>query len=189
MSGAPVVIAGAPHAVVLAVAGRLGAAVLAGAVLGVDRDLRHKPAGLRLHALVALGAALVTVVGVQLAGAGPAMDPSSVTRVVQGAVTAVGFLGGGVIVRAAAGAPGPDGAGGGVRGLTTAASIWLAACLGIAAGSGLWPVVLGGVAFTLLILVGGVPLERAIHRRLHPHDAPHDAPGAAPSDAPRGASR
>jgi hypothetical protein len=70
MSGAPVTITGTGVEVVLAVGARPGVAVLAGAVLGIDRDLRDKPAGLRVHALVTLGAALVTVVGVQIASSG-----------------------------------------------------------------------------------------------------------------------
>jgi putative Mg2+ transporter-C (MgtC) family protein len=152
--------------VTAAVMARLGTAVIAGGILGVDRELRHKPAGIRLHALVALGAAIVTVIGVQLASAGPTMDASTVTRVVQGTVTAVGFLGGGVIVRDGGG----SGEAGAVRGLTTAASIWLSACLGIAAGAGLWPVLMGGVLFTVVILVGGARLGRALHRWWHPHE-------------------
>ena len=169
MSGTPVTITGTGVEAVVAVGARLGVAVLAGAVLGIDRDLRHKPAGLRVHALVALGAALVTVVGVQIASSGRMMDPTSITGVVGGAVAAVGFLGGGVIVRGQDEAGGDVARGGRVHGLTTAASIWMAACLGIAAGVGLWPAVLGGFAFTLAILVGGPRLERAVHRRLHPH--------------------
>ncbi len=191
MSGTPVTITGAGAEVMLAVGVRLGAAAVAGAILGLDRDLRHKPAGLRVHALVALGAALVTVVGVQLASAGRAMDPTSVTGVVGGAVAAVGFLGGGVIVRGqdepGAGAGRGGAAVGRVHGLTTAASIWMAACLGIAAGVGLWPTLLGGGAFTLVVLVGGASLERAVHRRLHPHA---EAALFGPTDVgPRPASR
>ena len=179
---------------VLSVGARLGVAVLAGAVLGVDRDLRHKPAGLRVHALVALGAALVTVVGVQLASAGRAMDPTSVTGVVGGAVAAVGFLGGGVIVRGqeeSGGDParGDSARGGRVHGLTTAASIWMAACLGIAAGVGLWPAVLGGFAFTLAILVGGARIERGIHRRLHPHAEAGATPRGTPPHPPGARAR
>ncbi len=192
MSGTPVTITGAGAEVMLAVGVRLGAAAVAGAILGLDRDLRHKPAGLRVHALVALGAALVTVVGVQLASAGRAMDPTSVTGVVGGAVAAVGFLGGGVIVRGQdepGAGPGRGGAaaGGRVHGLTTAASIWMAACLGIAAGVGLWPALLGGGVVTLAVLVGGASLERAVHRRLHPHA---EAALFGPTDVgPRPASR
>jgi putative Mg2+ transporter-C (MgtC) family protein len=163
-------------------------------VLGVDRDLRHKPAGLRVHALVALGAALVTVVGVQIASAGGAMDPTSVTGVVSGAVAAVGFLGGGVIVRGqdemGVDAPRGDPARGRrVHGLTTAASIWMAACLGIAAGVGLWPAVLGGFAFTLAILVGGAGLERTLHGRLHPHADGGAGPRAIPPSPHREITR
>ncbi|GJG86716.1 hypothetical protein tb265_18970 [Gemmatimonadetes bacterium T265] len=91
-------------------------------------------------------------------------------------MAAVGFLGGGVIVHGPGGRADADRAvtalaGARVQGLTMAASIWVAACLGIAAGVGLWAAVLGGMAFTLAILIGGAAVESAIHRRLHLHDS------------------
>ena len=92
MSGA-VTITGSDAQVILAVGARLGVAVL-----GLNRDLRYEAAGSRLHVLVAFVAALVTVVGVQLASAGRAMELAAVTDVVTGAVAVVGFLGGSVIV-------------------------------------------------------------------------------------------
>src|SRR6266446_127475 len=104
---------------------RLAAAMLIGGALGVDREVRGKPAGLRTHALVAMGAALATISAIQFAG--PA-DRAAVTRVIQGIVAGVGFLGGGAILRAR----GQDE----VHGLTTAATIWLVAAIGIACGGG-----------------------------------------------------
>lgn len=81
---------------------RLGSAVFIGALLGVNRELRGKPAGLRTNALVALGAALTTLasIGISLgAEAGQAADANAVSRAVQGIITGVGFIGAGVIIR------------------------------------------------------------------------------------------
>jgi putative Mg2+ transporter-C (MgtC) family protein len=140
---------------------RLVAAVLVGCALGLNRELRDKPAGLRTHALVSLGSALVIVISLQLARSSGQLDGSGVLRVVQGIITGIGFLGGGVILH--------DYRSQNVTGLTTAASIWIAACLGIACGAGQWRVALIAVVLTLLVLVFGGPVERGIHRRFHDH--------------------
>ncbi|HEX5387660.1 MAG TPA: MgtC/SapB family protein [Gemmatimonadales bacterium] len=137
---------------------RLGAAVVVGSAIGLNRDLREKPAGLRTHALVTMGAALVTLTAYGLAEASGRSDPEPASRAMQGVITGIGFLGAGVILR-------PEG-GRTVRGLTTAASIWLAAALGIACGAGLWPAVLIATALMLLVLIGGRPVERFLHRAL-----------------------
>jgi putative Mg2+ transporter-C (MgtC) family protein len=118
---------------------RLGAAVLAGAVIGFDREVRNKPAGLRTMALVALGSAVFVV-----AAAG-AVYAGSTSRVIQGVITGVGFLGAGSIIRGQTEQS--------VRGLTTAASIWLAAAAGVACGLAFWPLVLVSCCLGLLILV------------------------------------
>src|SRR5712691_6448020 len=80
------------------------------------RELQGKPAGVRTHALVALGGSLLTVTSLQVSFTGTGFDPAAVTRVVQGIITGVGFLGAGVILR--------DDSRHTVHGLTTAASIW-----------------------------------------------------------------
>ena len=129
---------------------RLGSAVAIGGLVGIDRGLRQKPAGLRTHALVSLGAALMTYTGIELAPT----DPSAVTRVLQGVIAGVGFLGGGVILR--------DAQDQRVRGLTTAASIWIVAGLGMACGAGHWRTGLLGSAFTLLVLMGGHHVEQLL---------------------------
>ena len=132
---------------------RLGAATLLGSILGLDRELRSKPAGLRTHALVALGSALATVATLQF------LDPndmSAITRTIQGIVAGVGFLGGGAILRAKDREE--------VTGLTTAASIWVVAALGVACGGGFWVAAVVSVLFALLVLVLGTPLERFVHR-------------------------
>jgi putative Mg2+ transporter-C (MgtC) family protein len=121
---------------------RLAAAVGAGALIGLNRELRRKPAGLRTLALVALGSAVFIM---------ETLDPvrgvytDATSRVIQGIVTGVGFLGAGSIMR------GTDDES--VRGLTTAASIWLAAATGIACGLAQWPLVVGGCSLGLLVLV------------------------------------
>jgi putative Mg2+ transporter-C (MgtC) family protein len=132
---------------------RLAAATLIGGVLGIDRKLRQKPAGLRTHALVSLGAALATLTSIGIAGS----DSGAVTRGIQGVLAGVGFLGGGVILKGAAHH-------GHVRGLTTAASVWVVATLGVACGAGQWAMALFALALTLLVLIAGGPLERLLQR-------------------------
>src|SRR6185295_9046623 len=137
---------------------RLLAAVIAGAGLGVDRELREKPAGLRTHALVALGSALITVLSVELVQVGPKLDAGAVSRTIQGVITGIGFLGAGVILRNQSGES--------VHGLTTAASIWVVASLGVACGLGQLPLAFSTLGIALLVLNLGGPLERALHRAL-----------------------
>ena len=134
---------------------RLTTAVFIGGAIGLDRELRHKPAGFRTHALVALGAAALTSTSIQLTGSG---DPSGVLRVVQGIITGIGFLGAGVILH-----PANQGS---VLGLTTAASIWVVAGLGIGCGAGLWGSTLSAWGLTLLVLGLGGRLEQFIDRRV-----------------------
>ena len=140
---------------------RLAGAVGAGALIGLDRELRRKPAGLRTLALVALGSAVFILETVDPARA----YTDATSRVIQGVVTGVGFLGAGSIMRTA----GEES----VRGLTTAASIWLAAAMGVACGLADWPLVIGGCALGLLVLVFA-PVERVIHnrRKTDPTDPP-----------------
>jgi putative Mg2+ transporter-C (MgtC) family protein len=132
---------------------RLAVAVGVGALIGLDRELRRKPAGLRTLALVSLGSALFVLETIDPVG-GAYTDASS--RVIQGIVTGVGFLGAGSILR------GVDEES--IRGLTTAASIWLAAAAGIACGLANWPLVVSGSALGILVLLI-TPVERAIHNR------------------------
>jgi putative Mg2+ transporter-C (MgtC) family protein len=129
---------------------RLGSAVAIGGLVGLDRGLRQKPAGLRTHALVSLGAALMTYTGIELAP----MEPGAITRVLQGVIAGVGFLGGGVILR--------DAQDQRVRGLTTAASIWIVAGLGMACGAGHWRTGLLASGFTLMVLMGGRRIEQLL---------------------------
>ena len=128
------------------VAMRLGAALLCGAVIGINRDLHRKPAGVRTFGLMTLGTAALTVALAQYG------DPSTIGRAVQGMITGIGFLGAGMIVR-----PARDN--GAVHGLTTAAAVWLAAALAILCGLGLVVLAVAVLAVALLLLVLGQPLE------------------------------
>jgi putative Mg2+ transporter-C (MgtC) family protein len=132
---------------------RLGAATLVGGAIGLNRDLRGKPAGVRTHALVGLGSAIAMLVGVTI---GSDEGPDAASRVIQGIITGIGFLGAGVILHRNGGRS--------VRGLTTAASIWVVATLGVACGAGHWLAALTGAGLTLLVLLLGGPFERLMHR-------------------------
>lgn len=136
---------------------RLTAAVLIGGVIGVDRNLRGKPSGIRTLGLVSLGTCVLTLGSINVLTAHGATDPSSVSRVIQGLVTGIGFLGAGVIVHET----GSDR----IRGLTTAASIWITAILGILCGIGSWQIAGIALVFVFLLFVIGKPLERTLHRR------------------------
>jgi putative Mg2+ transporter-C (MgtC) family protein len=107
---------------------------------------------LRTHSLVALGAATLTLVGLLLQDA----DSGAPSRVLQGIVAGVGFIGAGVILHR------HDGSG--VEGLTTAAAIWVVAALGVAAGAGLWRTAASAVVVALVLLVVGETVDRWVHR-------------------------
>lgn len=157
----------------LEILARLGAALGVGGLIGLNRELRNKPAGLRTHALVSLGAAVIMVAGRGLSGAHGAPDPDAMSRVIQGIITGIGFLGAGVILRPREGQT--------VRGLTTAATIWIAAGLGIAAGAGQWRLLLVGGLLTLAVLVGGRALERRLLVEIRPaHPDPGEDRGSRP---------
>ena len=120
---------------------RLLLAAALGAAIGYQRERAGKPAGLRTHILICLGAALFTVASIY--GFGPASDPS---RVAAGVLVGVGFLGAGVIMRTGEGI---------VAGLTTAATMWAVAGIGLAAGAGLY--VASAVATVLMLIVLYLP--------------------------------
>lgn len=128
-------------------------------MIGVNRELRGKPAGMRTHALVALGAALVVYSAVGIARhPDGTIDGNVVTRAVQGIVAGIGFLGGGVILKTSDRTT--------VRHLTTAASLWVVACLGVVCGLGQWSLGVAALVLTLLMLVIGGPVEGAIRRKI-----------------------
>jgi putative Mg2+ transporter-C (MgtC) family protein len=156
---------------------RLGAATIGGGLIGLNRDLHGKPIGLKTLALVGLATAMVVML------ADPSGDVTRVSdatsRVIQGILTGIGFLGAGVIVRAEHHFR--------VRGLTSAACTWLAACVGIACGAGQWRIVAVALAITFAILTAGNRIERWLHRALGGKEpAPKSAGAASPIDAPPG---
>jgi putative Mg2+ transporter-C (MgtC) family protein len=139
------------------VALRLIAAVAVGVIIGVDREIRGKPVGIRTLALVALGSALVCLSTVHLSVLN--QEPDAVSRVVQGVIQGVmagiGFIGAGVVLER----------NGRARGLTTAATVWVTAALGIACGLATWRIVLIGVGLTLVVLVVLLPLDVWLDKR------------------------
>jgi putative Mg2+ transporter-C (MgtC) family protein len=155
---------------------RLGVATLAGGLIGLNRDLHGKPIGLKTLALVGLATAMVVAL------ADPSGDSTKISpeasRIIQGIVTGIGFLGAGVIVRAEHHFR--------VRGLTSAACTWLTACVGIACGIGQWRIVVVALAITLGLLTVGHRLERWLHRVLGGRDdpAPKSPASIAPVDTP-----
>jgi putative Mg2+ transporter-C (MgtC) family protein len=122
---------------------RLVAAAVVGGLVGLNRDLHGKPTGVPTLGLVGLGSALAV-----LAVAG---DGAAESRVIQGIVTGIGFLGAGVIIRPAAKSR--------VHGLTTAACVWLTATLGAACGVGAWRIVVVGVPVAFVLLLFGKSVE------------------------------
>lgn len=139
---------------------RLLLAAILGAAIGIEREIHDHPAGVRTHLLVATGSGLFTILSIVgfPSADGTATDPS---RVAAQIVTGIGFLGAGAILKY-----GPS-----VRGLTTAASLWAAAGIGMAAGAG-QPVL--GLAATVIVILSLWPLrllserlERSSARRLH----------------------
>jgi putative Mg2+ transporter-C (MgtC) family protein len=152
----------------LELAMRLATAIAVGALLGINRDLNRKPAGLRTHAMVTLGAALATLVVVYVP-TGVVVDFNAVSRVVQGILTGIGFLGAGVIIRDAAGH---------VSGLTTAATIWVSSALGVLCGLGHWQLVGLATASIMIVLTVGGMLERKAEQIFH-HRRHDDLPPPA----------
>src|SRR5687768_15239102 len=130
---------------------RLLTAALLGAILGFERELRQKSAGLRTNILIAVGSALFTLMSIELADPESA-DPS---RVAAQIVTGIGFLGAGAIMRT----------GSGVQGLTTAATVWVNAAVGVAAGGGEYHLAFIATGVTLAALLVLQPLEAAIAKR------------------------
>ena len=129
---------------------RLLLALLAGIILGLNRWLHHKSAGIRTHSLVAIG----SVTAVMTVGHLGSIDAQALSRVLQGLITGLGFLGAGVIIRERSSQR--------VHGLTTAASIW--SCALIAAAFGAGELMLGCLALSaiLITLIIGGPLEQLL---------------------------
>lgn len=134
---------------------RLAFAVLVGGLIGLDREVRAKAGGLRTHMLVSLGAATFVIIPLQMQ---MSMSMDALSRVIQGVATGIGFLGAGEIIHQSGGKQGKWK----VKGLTSAAAIWLTAALGIAAGCGLLALCLIGTVLGLIILGATKRLEQLI---------------------------
>jgi putative Mg2+ transporter-C (MgtC) family protein len=132
---------------------RLAAGLVLGAVIGFERELHRQPAGFRTHSLVALGAALFTIVSAY-AFVGPAVDP---TRIAAQIVSGIGFIGAGTILQHR----------GSIRGLTTAASLWAVAAIGTAAGAGMLVMAVVGTVLILVVLALLDQFEEFVRRRLN----------------------
>ncbi len=133
---------------------RLAVAVAVGMAVGLNRDLKGKPTGIRTLGLVCLGAALVGVVSLRVEGIFGHPDATSrvLQGILQGVMTGIGFLGAGVVL--------VDHAEKRIAGLTTAATVWVTAALGIACALASWTLIVAGVGLALFLLVVAHPLER-----------------------------
>jgi putative Mg2+ transporter-C (MgtC) family protein len=138
---------------------RLSIAVILGGMLGYERERSGKAAGLRTHMLVSLGAALFVLAPMQ-----GGMHMNDLSRVLQGVIAGIGFLGAGAIIKMSSE--------GEVKGLTTAASIWLTAAIGIAAGMGKEVVAIFSALVALVIL----GLLRRVERRMNGNSPAKQAP-------------
>jgi len=146
-------------------AGRLVVALVLGAVIGLEREFHRQQAGFRTHALVALGSALFTIVSAY-GFSGSSVDP---TRIAAQIVSGIGFIGAGTILQYR----------GNIRGLTTAASLWSVAAVGMAAGAGMLAMAAIGTALIVVVLYLLDRMEEYARRRLSRAD---DLPRAADDD-------
>jgi putative Mg2+ transporter-C (MgtC) family protein len=133
-----------------------------GAAIGLEREYRQKPAGLRTNMLIAIGSALFTMVSFEVARISGTPD-----RIAAQIVTGVGFLGGGAILRS----------GSTIRGMTTAATIWVNSAIGMAAGAGEYAMATIATVIALIVLCVLPPIENYFERRagipnVHGHEAP-----------------
>jgi len=129
---------------------RVVVAALLGAALGAEREVNQKTAGLRTHTLVAAGAALFTIAGAY------AFDQDNVdpTRIAAQIVTGIGFIGAGGMIRT----------GFTVSGITTAATLWFAAALGLSVGFGMYWIAVAALVVALIVMIGFAPIRNRIHR-------------------------
>ena len=127
-----------------------------GVIIGINREMHGKPLGMRTLALVGLGSAIAALTAIDFRGLDH--NPDALSRVVQGVLpgvlTGIGFIGAGVVLR--------DPESGTIQGLTTAATVWVTASLGIACALAAWHLVLSGVAITLIVLFGLGWIERKV---------------------------
>ncbi len=129
-------------------------AVVLGAMIGIEREFSGKAAGLRTNVLICLGAAAFTIISKRMAG-----GDDSLTRIAAQIVTGVGFLGAGAIIQDR----------GGVHGLTTAATIWFVASLGMACGAGLYELAVILALLAIFVLIGLRQMQKPLKRYIEKH--------------------
>ncbi|MBM4102569.1 MAG: MgtC/SapB family protein [Planctomycetes bacterium] len=127
-------------------------ALLLGGLIGIEREIHQKPAGLRTNMLICMGAAIFTLIGKHIS-----ISPDAESRVIQGVVTGVGFLGAGVLMHER----------GSVHGLTTAATVWLVTAIGIACGARLYGIAITAVIPAIIILMALHPFEQKLRKNNH----------------------
>lgn len=129
---------------------RIAVSIAVGGLIGIERELEHKPAGLRTIILVCLGSTIFMLLGIQLGLLG-----NEIGRILAGAITGIGFLGAGAIIRAR----------GEVHGLTTAATIWLVSGLGLAIGAGYYILaIIASVSVLIVLRILGI-VEKALSKK------------------------
>jgi len=156
--------------------GRLGMAIVLGAVVGLERESAHKPAGLRTLSLVSLGSCLFALLSIALVDDWQAVESLRLDpiRVVAGLMGGIGFLGAGAIIQSR----------GSVGGITTAATIWVAGAIGLACGAGTFALALAGAVGTLFVLRGlGLVERRFLSNRFR--DTKRRSPGDPDELRPR----
>lgn len=134
---------------------RLVAAAILGAVIGIDRERAGKAAGFRTHILVTLGTCVFV-----LAGSGYGMSSDGLSRIIQGIVTGIGFIGAGSILKLNEEQQ--------VQGLTTSAGIWMTAAIGVAVGLGSLGLAILATILTFIILSLAVPIENRLDKDQKP---------------------
>ncbi len=130
-------------------------AVLLGAAIGLERELSGKSAGLRTNILICLGAAVFTIISIELATG----KDDSIARIAAQIVTGVGFLGAGAVIQDRRG----------VHGLTTAATIWLVASIGMACGAGYHGLAITSTVIAIIVLVGLLKLSKPLDSYVEKH--------------------
>ncbi len=131
-------------------------AVCLSGFLGIERELHQKGAGLRTHILIAVGSTLITLTSLYLFEIYKYQTTFDPTRMITGVVTGIGFLCGGTIIRA----------GSQVRGLTTAATLWIVSCIGIAVGAGHYIAAIMVTVVVFLVLTAVGPVEKKLRRKI-----------------------
>ena len=136
---------------------RLTVALLVGCAIGINRQQNGRPAGIKTFALVSLGAALFVMIPLQAEADSNFASTNALSRTIQGVTAGVGFLGGGIILQQSQDKFGKTA----IKGVTSAATIWLTAGLAAAAGCGLWRMSLVGTLMALLVLSGVKRLKKS----------------------------